>query len=408
MKSVKLSHPTKKIKANIHLPGSKSESNRLLILNALSGNNIQINNVSSARDSQILADILSHHPEMVDVQDAGTSMRFLTAFYCLLNKATIITGSERMKQRPIAPLVSALSEMGFDIRYTENPGFPPLQIVPVNPGKIDSEAFVAGDVSSQFITALLLIAPFLQRGLKINFTTPLISFPYIEMTLQLLQYFGIKYTQSENAIVVQPGFSNGGSYTVGGDWSSASYWYEIAFLAEEAEIFLEGLKNDWSQGDQAMADWMKRFGIVTEFNADGALIRKVKADYPHLMKMNFKDNPDLAQTFAAMFAGKNIYATFTGIESLKIKETDRIAALQHELLKVNVHFDYSDRYDFYQLKGIYEPPKTAIETYDDHRMAMSFAPLALLGPIEIINTGVVQKSYPGFWKDLEKAGFRIE
>jgi 3-phosphoshikimate 1-carboxyvinyltransferase len=409
MKSIKISHPDKKIKASIHLPGSKSESNRLLILNALSGNKLQIQNLSNARDTQNLVKILAQQADVADVLDAGTSMRFLTAYYCLQNKPVLITGSARMKERPIAPLVSALIEMGFDIRYKEKEGYPPLQIVPVNLDKIDSEAFVAGDVSSQFITALLLIAPFLPKGLKINFTTAPVSMPYIEMTLQLLEHFGVKYSKSEKAVEVHAGFNLGdGTYTVGGDWSSASYWYEIAFLADEAEIFLEGLKNDWSQGDQAVADWMKRFGISTEFIVNGTLIKKQNTSFPSLMKMNFTDNPDLAQTFAAMFGGKNIVATFTGIDSLKIKETDRINALQQELKKVNVHFVYSDRYEFYQLKGEYQAPQTSIETYKDHRMAMSFAPLALVAPIEIQSPEVVEKSYPTFWKDLEKAGFKID
>ncbi|MDB5283420.1 MAG: 3-phosphoshikimate 1-carboxyvinyltransferase [Bacteroidota bacterium] len=407
MSIVRISHPTKRIKARITVPGSKSESNRLLILNALSGNKLTLENLSTARDTRQLVQILSEEKKTIDVLDAGTSMRFLTGYYCASNQHKIITGSERMKERPIGPLVSALSEIGFDVRYLDKEGFPPIEIVPVKFDRLEKEAFIEGNVSSQFITALLLIAPSLPNGLRLNFTTELTSRPYIEMTLQILQNSGVKYDWTDNVIEVKPHKLQTGAFSVGGDWSSASYWYSIAFLAEEAEIFLEGMKDDWTQGDQAIVDWMKRFGVITEFNSQGALLRKIKVEYPKLMKMSFKDNPDLAQTFAAMFAAKNIYATFNGVETLKIKETDRIEALRNELRKFNVHFDYSEMYEFYQLKGTVRVPEVPIKTYNDHRMAMSFAPLGLLGEIHIEDPQVVEKSYPTFWSDLVKAGFKI-
>jgi 3-phosphoshikimate 1-carboxyvinyltransferase len=405
--SIKLSHTTKKIKAHIKLPGSKSESNRLLILNALSGNKLTINNLSTARDTQNLVQTLASNNKNINVLDAGTSMRFLLAYYCATGAHKILQGTERMNQRPIAPLVNALSEMGFDIRYNNVEGQAPLEILPVDLAKTEPETFIAGNVSSQFITALLLIGPFLPKGLQIHFTSPAVSRPYIEMTLQLLKHFGINTTWQGDIIAVPGQPIHAGHYTVQADWSSAAYWYSIAFLADEAEIYLEGLKDDWSQGDRAVADWMKRFGIATDFDNGGALVRKTTAEYPLLMKLNFTDNPDLAQTFAAMFAGANICGTFSGIDSLKLKETDRIAALQAELLKMNVHFQYADMYEFYQLKGKFTLPQSPIATYNDHRMAMSFAPLALLGPITIENPGVVEKSYPGFWEDLQLAGFDV-
>ena len=408
MSIVKVSHPTKKLNTGIRIPGSKSESNRALILNALSGNQLKLENLSTARDTQRLIELLASDAKTIDVLDAGTSMRFLTAYYCATNQNKIITGTERMQQRPIAPLVSALQEMGFDIRYLGKEGFPPMEIVPVNLEKIDNEAFIEGNVSSQFITALLLIAPFLPKGLKLNFTTELASRPYIEMTLKMLSHFGVDHHWAHHAISIQNTKLNASGYSVGGDWSSASYWYSIAFLADEAQIFLEGLRDDWNQGDREMADWMKRFGVTTEFTTEGALLRKIKVEYPKLMKINFKDNPDLAQTFAALFAGGGIYGTFSGIESLKIKETDRIAALKTELSKMNISFDYSDMYEFYQLKGELRLPTEPIQTYQDHRMAMSFAPIGLLGPVEIEDPEVVNKSYPGFWEDLKNAGFEIQ
>ena len=409
MSLLKLSHPTKKINARICIPGSKSESNRLLILNALSGNRLTIDNLSTARDTTNLQRILASKDTTVNVIDAGTSMRFLTAYYAATNQHKIITCSERMKERPIAPLVNALSEIGFDVRYMEKEGFPPLEIVPLkNFDKLDNEVFIEGNISSQFITALLLVAPVLPKGLKINFTTGITSRPYIDMTLTILQHFGVNHVwEGDKSLEIRHSAFSVQHYLIGADWSSASYWYSIAFLADEAEIFIEGLKDDWSQGDRTVAEWMKRFGVATEFTNDGAWLRKSQVSYPKLIKLNFKDNPDLAQTFAALLAAGNICATFTGLESLKIKETDRVAALQSELKKVHVNLDYADRYEFYQLKGDFVMPTSPIKTYNDHRMAMSFAPLALLAEVEIEDPDVVDKSYPTFWEDMEKAGFKI-
>ena len=408
MSSVKISHPTKKISTRIRIPGSKSESNRALILNALSGGQLQLQNLSTARDTQRLIQLLGSDEKNTNVLDAGTSMRFLAAYYCATNQHKIFTGTERMQQRPSAPLITALQEMGFDIRYLGQEGYPPVEIVPVNMDRIDNETSIAGDISSQFITALLLIGAFLPRGIKINFTTELASKPYVEMTLKILEHFGVKHTWADNSITILSTRLLAQQYEVGADWSSASYWYAIAFLADEAEILLEGLRDDWRQGDRVIADWMKRFGVTTEFTGEGALLRKVQTEYPRIIKINFKDNPDLAQTFAALFAAGGVCGTFSGIESLKIKETDRIAAIKAELGKMNIHFDYSEMYEFYQLKGAFQLPLTPIKTYHDHRMAMSFAPLGLLGTVEIEEPEVVNKSYPEFWSDLIKAGFIIQ
>jgi 3-phosphoshikimate 1-carboxyvinyltransferase len=407
MKSISISHHSRKIKTRVNLPGSKSESNRVLILNALSGGNIEINNLSDANDTSILQRALASTDAVIDVEDAGTAMRFLVSYYCAKNEAKTITGSERMLQRPIGPLVDALNAMGFNLKYKGEEGFPPLEIVPVDLNSITSDVEIAGNVSSQFITSLMLIAPFLPNGLQIDFSTKLTSRPYVEMTLNILQHFGVKGKLEEWSVTIPAQQLNIKPYTVGGDWSAASYWYSIAFLADEAEILLEGLKDDWTQGDRELADWMKRFGIVTEFAHTVTLIRKVPVNYPKMMKLNFDANPDLAQTFAAMFAGANVLATFSGLDSLRIKETDRIEALKVELRKCNIGFDYLDMYDLYQLRGEFQTPATAIDTYNDHRMAMAFAPLALLGEIQINNPEVVKKSYPGFWDDMTKAGFAI-
>lgn len=407
---IRLSHPTKKIQTRIRIPGSKSESNRALILRALSGSQMEIKNLSPARDTQNLKKILEEDLKTADVIDAGTSMRFLTAFYCATDRNKIITGNERMKNRPLHPLVNALLDIGFDIHYLEKEGFPPVETHPVNISELHNEVWMEGNISSQFISALLLIAPFLPEGLKIKFTTALTSKPYIEMTVGMLKKMGAAVSWGTNSIEVTPLRSSLADvkFNIGGDWSAASYWYSIAFLADEAEIFLEGLRDDWSQGDRIMAEWMMRFGVVTEFNAEGALVKKTAVNYPRMMKLNFKDNPDLAQTFAAMFGAKNIITSFSGIDSLKIKETDRVLALQTELHKMNLGFEYAPLYQFYQLRGNFQLPAAPVQTYGDHRMAMSFAPLALLGEMQIEKPEVVEKSYPAFWSDLEKAGFVIQ
>lgn len=409
MSILSISHPTRKLQGSIKLPGSKSESNRALILHALTDNRLQIENLSEARDTQNLIKILASTEVTADVIDAGTSMRFLPAYYAARNEHKIVTGSERMRQRPIAPLVDALTQIGFDVRYADKEGFAPVEILPIKSfDNLFNEVDIPGNISSQFITALLLIAPFLPEGLTIHFTTKLTSAPYVDMTLQMLKHFGVKYTWQGNTITVEHSTLEDDTYTVGADWSAASYWYSMAFLADEADLFLEDLKNNWIQGDRVVADWMKRFSVSTDFNQGGAVIKNIHAPYPTVMKLDYEDNPDLAQTFAAMFAAKNIAATFTGLDSLKIKETDRIAALQKEVHKCGFKFDYSSEFFFYQLRGKFVLPNAPITTYNDHRMAMSFAPLALLGEIQIANPEVVEKSYPGFWKDLETVGFVLK
>jgi 3-phosphoshikimate 1-carboxyvinyltransferase len=410
MKSISLFHPTRKLKTSVRLPGSKSESNRVLILQALAKNVFEIENLSAANDTQILSAMLAADNQSVNAEDAGTAMRFYTAYAAFQNKPKTIFGSARMHERPIAPLVQALNEIGFDVRFLEKEGFPPLEIMPVrNFSHLDNEVEVEAKISSQFISALLLIAPFLPSGLTINLFGNVTSQAYIDMTLTILTKVGVSAVQIGQRIVVEPVTEiSTKTFSVGGDWTSASYWYSLAFLADEAELFLEGLHNDWTQGDRVIAGWMKRFGVLTSFESNGIFLRKVEADYPRMMKLNFAENPDLVQTFAVMFGAKNIYTTMSNIESLKVKETDRINALHLELAKCNVQFDYSMMYDFYQLKGEFQSPSLPIKTYNDHRMAMAFAPLALLNKLSIENPEVVSKSYPNFWKDLAQAGFEIE
>ncbi|MBL7779225.1 MAG: hypothetical protein JNK66_13170 [Chitinophagales bacterium] len=409
MSFVHLFHPTRIVRQTIPLPGSKSESNRALVLNRLCGGKLQINNLSNALDTQRLLQILNSNDLTIDVADTGTSMRFLTAMYAVLNEHKIITGTARMQERPISELVNALNDIGFDVRYTEQEGYPPVEIIPIqNLHHLKNEVHIAGHVSSQFISALLLIAPFLPNGLTIHFTTPLRSRPYAEMTVQLLQRIGADasigkdYCYAKNLPQMEPQ-----EIQIGADWSSASYWYSIAFLAQEAEITFLNLRDDWSQGDCIVSEWMHRFGIETTFTEQGAAIKKRQVKLPEMMKYNFADNPDLVQTFAVMLGAANICTTFSGLESLRLKETDRIAALHNELKKFNLHFDYSEMYDFHQVRGQFQPSSDVVKTYHDHRMAMAFAPLAIINPINIENPGVVAKSYPAFWEHLISAGFEL-
>lgn len=412
MSKVRVYHPTGKIHSHVMLPGSKSESNRLLIIQALLHDSSPISNLSNARDTQIMQQALQSNSPLVDVQDAGTCMRFLLAYYCVTNQRKTITGTARMMERPIAPLVQALSEIGFDVRFGDKEGFVSIEIFPIRDiNRLSDEVYIESNISSQFVSALMMIAPFLPNGLKIHFTTPTTSLPYLEMTEQMLSQVGVKLTMTSDSIAIQHLHKSEiviREPKVNSDWSSASYWYSIAFLAKEADVFLVGIRDNWMQGDRIIADWMKRFGVLTEFTVDGAWLRKVPVDFPKMMKLNFKDNPDLAQTLAVMFASANVYATFSGIESLRVKETDRIEALQHELAKINVRFDFSDMYDFYQLKGEFRIPDAEVETYHDHRMAMSFAALGALAPVTIHNPDVVFKSYPDFWNQLHQAGFQLD
>ncbi|MCS6933688.1 MAG: hypothetical protein NZM35_00875 [Chitinophagales bacterium] len=409
MQWIKLSHPTRCLRAEIELPGSKSESNRWLILNRLLGGKLNLQRLSAADDTQRLMRLLQSDALIADVEDTGTSMRFLTAMYAALNTHKIITGNARMRERPVRHLVDALCRLGFDVRYREKEGYPPVEIIPIeNFNNIKSEVEIAGDVSSQFISALLLIAPFLPRGLKIHFTTSLRSRPYVEMTISILRQLGVDAALTHDTCYAMPLQNIATSHiSIGADWSSASYWYSMVFLADDAEISLLGLCDDWRQGDRIIVEWMERFGCETTFSHDGVTLRKRNVQYPRMMKYNFADNPDLVQTFAAMLGAKGVITSFSGIDNLRLKETDRITALQRELQKFNLQFEYASMFDFYQLRGNYQPANLPVKTYGDHRMAMAFAPLALLHPITIENPAVVNKSYPAFWTHLISAGFEV-
>ena len=341
----------------VELPASKSISNRALVINALCDDSIPITNVSDCDDTRVMKQAFTEKNSSIDIHGAGTAMRFLTAYYAQKRDyECIISGSERMKQRPIKILVDALRSLGADIRYFDKEGFPPLQIF----GKElrGGELSLPGNVSSQYISALLMIAPYMQNGLELTLTGKIVSTPYIEMTLEMMSYFGIEAHRSNNTIRIPAGRYCPKQFRIEPDWSAASYWYEIAALTPEADIFLPNLSNKGLQGDA------------------------------RLIGLPFK---------------------FTGLQTLKIKETDRISALQNELIKLGYKLISSDRSLEWNGESIAPKVAPVIETYDDHRMAMAFAPASFLFPgIKIKDISVVDKSYPNYWKDLCKAGFSLE
>lgn len=407
MDSIRLHHPTQKIHTSIQLASSKSESNRALIINALSGNKSTLTNLSEARDTQTMQRLLASSDATWDVLDAGTTMRFLTAYAAVTNQSKIMTGTPRMCERPIGLLVDALRTLGAQIEYVGKEGYPPIHVKGMQASGTN-HVTIRGDVSSQYISALLMIAPLLPNGITLELTGTVGSRPYIEMTLRQMEAFGVQHEWTGNTISVKPQTYQATAYQIESDWSGASYWYSIVALAEEAEIELLGLKENSLQGDSRIAEIMVPLGVSSSFTNQGVLLKKT-ATQPSI-SVDFSDCPDLAQTVAVCCVAKGVEAEFTGIESLKIKETDRVMALQNELGKFGgqlLEVEANTRYHIPKPTLQDEHTPVRIHTYDDHRMAMAFAPLALQRETVIEHPNVVVKSYPGFWDDLRKAGFVI-
>ncbi|MCM0207225.1 3-phosphoshikimate 1-carboxyvinyltransferase [Bacteroides fragilis] len=396
------------IKATIQLPASKSISNRALIIHALSKGNDVLSNLSDCDDTRVMVKALTEGGEVIDILAAGTAMRFLTAYLSSTPGTHIITGTERMQQRPIQILVNALRELGASIEYTRNEGFPPLRIegAPL----AGNEITLKGNVSSQYISALLMIGPILKNGLQLRLTGEVVSRPYINLTLQLMKDFGAsaRWT-SDQSISVEPQPYRCVPFTVESDWSAASYWYQMAVLSSEADIELTGLFRHSYQGDSREAEVFARLGIETEYTEEGIRLRKNGSCVKRLDE-DFVDIPDLAQTFVVTCALLDVPFRFTGLQSLKIKETDRIEALKAEMKKLGyVLHDEDDSILYWNGERIEPQACPVIKTYEDHRMAMAFAPAAIHYPtIQIDEPQVVSKSYPGYWDDLRKAGFVIE
>ena len=415
MSVLEISKPDKHIAGEIQLVGSKSIANRVLIIRALATEKFDILGLPTAKDTVTLNALLKQTDNLVyDAGHAGTTFRFLTAYLALQPQIHILTGSERMKQRPIGKLVSALNDLGFDIEYIENEGFPPLKINPPT-HILKNEITIAADTSSQYITALLLIAPLLPEGLKLHLTGDIVSRPYIEMTLSLMKNFGISSAWIENTISIEKQNYLAKIFTVEADWSAASYYYALACISDSCNLKLKGVFENSLQGDSVITKIATQFGVHSQFDAEGVTLTKTEKKQPDIFEYDFKECPDIAQTLAVICAATGTQGLFSGLETLFIKETDRVAALKTELAKIGVSFSklpkkFSTKSDkqFFMIEGSAAFTATPqFATYDDHRMAMAFAPLALLHSVKIEEPKVVEKSYPEFWEDFSKIGFVV-
>ena len=401
--NLQLSSKAEIITENITISGSKSESNRLLILQQIFPN-LQIENLSDSDDTHHLQEALSSENEIADIGHAGTAMRFLTAFFANQDGETkIIQGSERMHNRPIQILVDALRDLGAGIEYLEKDGYPPLKII----GKkiTNSAVKINGNVSSQYISALMLIAPSLPNGLEIELIGKITSVPYINMTLKLLHQLDVEAKFEGQLIkIASKSAVKNQTIVVESDWSSASYFYSlIALSITGSSVTLSAYKKDSLQGDNCLADIYKYFGVQTIFKENSIVLSKVKTHQKEVLKVDLKNAPDIAQTIAVTCYGLGVACDLSGLHTLKIKETDRLDALKIELTKLGANIEVTN--ENLHLKTSEEIKKNiAIETYNDHRMAMAFAPLALKVPIQILDSYVVSKSYRNFWNDMQQVG----
>ena len=399
--------PEERLRASVQLPASKSISNRALILNALSYSPYDIQNLSDCDDTEVMVKALNSDSRDFDIEAAGTAMRFLTAFLSKIVGEWTITGTERMKNRPIKLLVDALNSLGARIEYIEKEGYPPLRIF--GSALQGGEISLAGGVSSQYISALLMIAPLMEKGLTLHLEGNIISRPYINLTLQLMEQFGVKAIWNGQTIKILPQEYKPIRFTVESDWSAASYWYSIMALSKNAEIELLGLFKNSLQGDAAGAKLFAQLGVGTTFT-DRGVVLKYNGNAVKKLIYNFVNEPDLAQTFVVTCVLLNIPFRFTGLQSLKIKETDRIEALKTELRKLGYLLtDSNDSILEWNGERCEPEADPIIATYEDHRMAMAFAPAALVLPkgLKVADPEVVTKSYPAYWEDLRKAGFAL-
>ena len=402
-----MASPPTTIAGTLTLNGSKSISNRILMIQAITNADFSIQGLSNARDTQILQGLLGNLDEpILDAREAGTVYRFMTAYLAWRGKDQVLMGTKRMCERPIGLLADALNELGANIQYVGKVGYPPLHMKPHDPQTWSSRIHIGAHVSSQFISALLLIAPVLPNGIEMILEGKIISRPYIRMTLRLMEEMGIISLWHNDVIKVPHQQYEPKSFVVEADWSAASYYYSLVALAKSATLQLNGLHQKSVQGDAVLVELMRLFGVQTCFNETGIQLTKVpNAVLPEHFSYDFSDCPDLAQTVAVLCAGLNVPAQLEGLETLTIKETDRIQALKIELEKMGAEVETTDR-SLTLVKGISQPHQTAhIQTYDDHRMAMSFAPLSLvLDQLYVEDPTVVRKSYPNFWTDFAQLG----
>lgn len=412
MNTVELKRREKKISGAVSLPGSKSISNRALIMAELAGSKTRIHDLSEADDTVMLQKHLnflrtcgsSGIPTIFDVENAGTVARFLTAFLVSHEGQWLVTGCKRMRERPIGSLVDGLVALGAKIRYTRETGFLPIHITgrEIHGGTITIDT----SVSSQFVSAILMIGPYLEEGLKIKLHGDTVSKPYIAMTIAMMEEFGAKITVEDNLISVEPLLYREVSYQVEADWTSAAYWYEAAALSEKADIFIPGLKRDSIQGDRVLPEIYTHFGVNTKFEADGIRITSSSRKSSGF-SYNFSSCPDLALSVITTCAALKTPCEFTGVKTLKFKESDRLKSLADELVKMGALLHSKDDWcalDF--SKKIKAEANPVFYSHHDHRLAMSLAPLVLLHPqLQIVDAHVVAKSYPGFWSDLQGLNF---
>jgi 3-phosphoshikimate 1-carboxyvinyltransferase len=401
MQLLRLTQKTEFQRVTIPLPSSKSESNRALVIDALTAGKNTLTNLAEARDTQTMIRLLQTNPAVFDVLDAGTTMRFLTAFVAVTNQQKVMTGTPRMCQRPIGILVDALRSLGAEIHYLGTEGYPPLAVQGLA-RQLTEKIQIRGDVSSQYISAILMIAPLLPLGLKLELEGKVGSRTYIEMTLELMAQFGIVYSWEGNTIQIQPQSYQPSHFAVESDWSGASYWFSLLACADSGSFFLKGLKAKSLQGDAAIVEIMAHLGIRSTFQEGGLLLEKQVVT--GLKSWDFTHCPDLAQTVAVTCAILGQNALFTGLESLRIKETDRILALQQELAKFHAELREISPDTFQVIPSVTMPRRVQINTYEDHRMAMAFMPLVTKTELWIEDPEVVNKSYPSFWKQVDQAG----
>jgi len=403
--NIHLSHPGNQLSGELKITGSKSESNRALILQALYPE-IKLENLSNSDDTQVLGEALKKGSGTIDIHHAGTAMRFLTAYFASKNGSDLIlTGSPRMQERPVKLLVDALKSLGADISYEKNEGFPPLRIK----GKTLTESKVSlqANISSQYISALMLIAPSLPQGLEIVLDGQITSAPYIFMTLEILQNAGIKGSFKDNRILIEHQEElPSKTINIESDWSSASYFYSLAAISETVSLSLSNYRQTSLQGDSCIVEIYEQLGVNTTFGNNSVLLEKEPCEMPMRIVKDLRNSPDIAQTIAVTCLALGIECELTGLHTLKIKETDRLVALKTEIEKFGARVEITnDSLQLFPAKHLKED--VSVATYNDHRMAMAFAPLALKVPLNIEDAGVVSKSYPSFWKDMEVLGFRV-
>jgi 3-phosphoshikimate 1-carboxyvinyltransferase len=413
-----LSYPGGPLTGRIRLTGSKSIANRALLIQALTPGGFNITGLAAADDTVRMQELLASDSDTLDCGPAGTTYRFLTGYLCRRRGTQLLTGSQRMQERPIGILVDALRTLGADIEYAEKEGYPPLKIGYSALDRSDRIS-IAADTSSQYISCLLMLAPTLPTGLKLTLEGEIVSIPYIRMTLALMAHFGIHHNWEGQTIVINPQVYQSRDFTVEADWSAASYYYGLAALSESADLYLDGLFEDSVQGDAVVRKLYEEFGVTTEFTESGVRLRKEGggAQDAVFFENDFVECPDIAQTLMATTAGLGVQSLYSGLQTLAIKETDRVKAMKSELKKVNVslykiparmagktgvqYFGQEGRAEF-----VAEPPTFA--TYHDHRMAMALATLAIRHPVRIEDPDVVKKSYPDFFTDLQTLGFVVE